>query len=174
MSKFIKLFGSFYNVGNQTTGEFVIGRFGISERNYHMVNYGFFQEIIIREIGGKGGFGRAVKEEGKKRSRHLPYSKDACRTLSGQRIGTLKRKSRIINLKAKIEALNQDQKLLKEAKKRSNEEKETSILRERDSIIKDTMKSAVAFAKEVSKPTHTDEGGPFNNDILSELDKEGL
>ena len=101
--------------------------------------------LCLRIQGGHGGFGRAMKQEGERRSRRLPLHKDSCRTLSGQRIGTLKARKRVLELREQIEILEKKRAEAKEIKRRSNTQKEQANVQQKEHEIQETVGKAFDF-----------------------------
>ena len=141
----LKFENNFFNIKNENLNSFIKKTFKLKKKEYIFIKKPFFLELKILLIGGKGGFGRAMKQDGEKRSRKLPPHKDACRTLSGHRIGYLKAKKRIIDLKEKIKIIQEKKELEKEIKNKSNLEKEKKLLEEQHNKIKESVISAITF-----------------------------
>ena len=129
-----------------------------------------FIEIRFRNLGGKGGFGRALKQEGERRSRKLPHFKDSCRTLSGKRIGTIKAKKRIQQLKKLIKEKEEKVKEKNEMRRRSNAEKETKLLEEREKEASKNVQESIQYA--ISNPTKPKQIS--SNSLADSIDLDGL
>ena len=106
--------------------------------------------LCLRVQGGHAGFGRAMKQEGERRSRRLPLHKDACRTLSGQRIGALKARRRILELREQIAILEKKRAEAKEIKRRSNTKKEQANVEKKEQEIQETVVKAFMFGSKIN------------------------
>jgi len=95
-------------------------RFGVAKSEFWVSGHIPCLHVHLRLRGGKGGFGRAMRQEGERRSKRLPPHKDACRTLSGKRIGTLKAKRRVQHLREQIKELEKKRSEIKALKRKSN------------------------------------------------------
>ena len=165
-----RIFNRVFAISNEREIHEMVKRvYRISEEHY--IVKGSFPTffVSIKCLGGKGGFGRALKQEGERRSRRLPHFKDSCRTLSGKRIGVLKAKRRIEVLKQKISEKELERKEREEAKKKSNVTKETQILEEKEikasKAVQESVKFAIQHKAEIEKPKNF---VPFDIDEIFE------
>lgn len=171
----IKIFGQIYSIDNPLNiNQFLLQKFNISSNMYDIVQTGEISEIRILSLGGKGGFGRAIKREGERRSRRLPRFKDSCRTLGGKRIGVLKARKRIEELKQKIEEKENLKNLNRELRMKSNKDKELELLQERESDAKESVARSIQFAIEnvpKERPVIKEESVFTNIDLGDILDE---
>jgi hypothetical protein len=119
-------------------------RFGVSSSDFWVSGATPHLTIHLRLRGGKGGFGQAMRQEGERRSRRLPPHKDACRTLSGKRIGTLKATRRIRHLREQIKEMQSQRQELKALKQGSNAAHEREAIEERQHELGREVSEAVA------------------------------
>lgn len=115
--------------------------------------------------GGKGGFGRAMKQEGERRSRRLPLHKDSCRTISGKRIGSLKAKHRIRELREKIKQLEQKRAEEKADKRQSSLSKELELIEQKQHDMSQTIRDAVEKGLESTPTTASTTSGVCDSDF---------
>ncbi|EAY21655.1 hypothetical protein TVAG_014220 [Trichomonas vaginalis G3] len=174
-----RLFNKYFSYDStRDIGQILLERFSISPNSYYTINNHGIIEIRFRCNGGKGNFGRAIKREGERRSRRLPRFKDSCRTLGGKRIGTLKAKKRIEELKQKIEERENIKNANKELRLKTNKEKEIQLLTERENDTKEMVVKSMEFAFENKLPERQSvkEENVFTNinidDILDESDSD--
>jgi hypothetical protein len=150
---------SFWVQSTENVPELLLTRFGIAEKEYWFSG----NEVHLRLCGGKGGFGRAMRQEGERRSRKLPPHKDACRTLSGKRIAALKAKKRIQSLKTQIELMERNRDQVKSMNRQSNVERELEIIDQKQQDIGEGLQKAVAEGitrtgqKDDARPTTVDD-----------------
>jgi hypothetical protein len=85
-----------------------------------------------------------MRQEGERRSRRLPPHKDACRTLSGKRIGVLKAKRRVQHLREQIKEMQTERAKLKALKRRTNAAHELAVIEERQHQLGNEVSDAVA------------------------------
>ena len=165
---FLKFFGKIYVISDETQiCEFIFNNFKLQKLEY-------FSEFLTPNIieirikceGGKGGFGRALKQEGERRSRRLPHFKDSCRTLSGKRIGVIKAKRRIAQLKNQIKETEKKVKEQQENKRKSNIEKEHKLLEEKEKEVMKSAQETVQYI--VQNPAKSKE--VKNNSLAQSLD----
>ena len=148
---------------------FVINKFGLSPEQFYLKGGSAFLKVCPRIVGGKGGFGRAMLQEGRRRSRRLPEHKDACLTLSGKRVGQVRAKQRIRELKPKIKELKERLAEQKAVRKRSNKEKEMEKLENQEVEIRDAVYQAVEIG--ISKLSTNEEQNTKpdeNNKIIAQ------
>ena len=126
---------------------FAESELGLSHDDYWISGSQSILRINLRLRGGKGGFGRAMRQEGERRSRRLPPNKDSCRTLSGRRIGFLKAKRRVVELKAKIKEMEAKREEMKAIRRRTNAEKEMEEIEKREQAINETIRNAVDYSE---------------------------
>jgi hypothetical protein len=149
--------GRGFLVSQADIDSFAFERFGLSDDDFWISGSGFCREINLRLAGGKGGFGRAMRQEGERRSRKLPPHKDACRTLSGKRIGSLKAKRRIAVLRSQIEDFENQRREVLALRHRSNVEKELELIEQRQHDLGQSVQEAVAAGIVKSAETPTDQ-----------------
>ena len=100
-------------------------------------------QVNLKLRGGKGGFGRAMKQEGERRSRRLPLHKDACRTVSGKRIGSLKAKRRVRELREKIRGLQEKRAEDKANRRQASLNKELEAIEQQQHEMTDSIRASV-------------------------------
>lgn len=127
---------------------YVIRQFGLNEIDFFFTGQLPFLHLSLRLRGGKGGFGRAMLQEGQRRSRRLPEHKDSCRTLSGKRIGYIKAKRRVVELRAKIKELEEKKAEEKAIIKRTNKARELENIEKKEIQIGESISNAVKFGIE--------------------------
>ncbi|KAK8894081.1 hypothetical protein M9Y10_022513 [Tritrichomonas musculus] len=149
MSKlFLSFQGKTYILSQEESlnpSEYVAKKFGFSKDEFFFSGQSPFLHLSLRLDGGKGGFGRAMLQEGQRRSRRLPEHKDACRTLSGKRIGFIKAKRRVVELRAKIKELEEKKAEEKATIRRTNKVKELENIQNKEIQINESISSAVRF-----------------------------
>jgi hypothetical protein len=119
---------------------YLLTHFGISGCDFWLSG----NSVNLRLLGGgKGGFGRAMRQEGERRSRRLPPFKDACRTLSGKRIGLLKAKQKLQRLRERIVEMEQNRTDLQALKTRSNVHHEIEVIEQKQADIAEELRKAV-------------------------------
>ncbi|KAH0797577.1 uncharacterized protein GO595_009680 [Histomonas meleagridis] len=89
-----------------------------------------------------------MRQEGERRSRRLPPNKDSCRTLSGRRIGFLKAKRRVVELKAKIKEMEAKREEMKAIRRRTNAQKEMEEIEQREQKISESIREAVEYSQQ--------------------------
>lgn len=125
--------------------DYVSKQFGLNKDDFFFSGQAPFLRLSLRLNGGKGGFGRAMLQEGQRRSRRLPERKDACRTLSGKRIGYMLAKRRVVELRAKIKELEEKKAEEKAAVKRTNKQKELENIENKEIQINESISNAVKY-----------------------------
>lgn len=149
---------------------YVVRQFGLSESDFFFSGQLPFLRLSLRLLGGKGGFGRAMMQEGQRRSRRLPEHKDACRTLSGKRIGFMKAKRRVVELRAKIKELEEKKAEEKAAIKRTNKQKELENIENKEIQIGESILNAVKYGIENVSENKENEEEPKVNEIDSDFE----
>ena len=167
----VKIFEKIHYIQNESDISAFLEMKFKSTKNYY-INYlsSNFVEIRFKSLGGKGGFGRALKQEGERRSRKLPHFKDSCRTLSGKRIGTLKAKKRVQQIKKLIKEREDKAKEKLENKRKSNIDKETKLLEEREKEATKNVQESIQYA--IKNPTKQKEA--TSNSLADSIDLDGL
>lgn len=121
--------------------------YGIDPKDYFISENDFSYRVYFRLRGGKGGFGRSIKQDGERRSRRLPPNKDSCRTLSGKRIGFLKAKRRTIELTEKINQMKKKREEMKAIRKRTNIQKDLEEIEMKQKEMNETIQETINFAE---------------------------
>lgn len=130
---------------------YISEKYDLEEGLFWISGHGVSFDVNLRLFGGKGGFGRAMKQEGERLSKRLPHHKDSCRTITGKRIGSLKARKKIRELRAKIKELEEERAARKKQMQSSQAAKEMELLEKEEHELSTSMEEAVAKGLEISK-----------------------
>ncbi|OHT01438.1 hypothetical protein TRFO_31763 [Tritrichomonas foetus] len=151
MNNFLTFQGKVYVLSEDEASnpcEYVSSKFGLPSNSFFFIGKLPMLHLSLKLRGGKGGFGRAMIQEGERRSKRLPEHKDACRTLSGRRIGHLKAKRRVVELRSKLAQLQKERAEQKEIIRRTNRQRELENIEKKEIEIGDSISKAVHFGLE--------------------------
>lgn len=156
-----------FNEEETDVNDFISSTIGLKPEDYWISGNNFLYIVHLRLCGGKGGFGRAMKQEGERRSRRLPFHHDNCRTLSGRRIGSIRAKKKVDKLRNQIKELEKKRAEMKAIQKRENAEKELEKLENTEQEAESDVHDAVKFAfqhqqKKQAEDTDQDSLLPIN------------
>lgn len=144
--------------------DFVSEKYNIEKDLFWISGNGVTYDVNLRMLGGKGGFGRAMKQEGERLSKRLPHHKDFCRTITGKKIGVLKAKKKVRELQAKIKELEEQRAEKKRQMKSSQAAKDLEKLESQEHELTSVMQDAVAKGLEVIKVEETNNRQPCVDD----------
>lgn len=146
-----------FNEAETDVNDFISNTIGFKQEDYWISGNNGLYFVHLRLCGGKGGFGRAMKQEGERRSRRLPFHRDNCRTSSGRRIGTIRAEKKVVQLQNQINELEEKRAEMKVTQKRANEEKELEKLEKAGNEIEQEAYDAVKFAFQNQIKSQTEE-----------------
>ena len=172
MPSFLSFQGRTYSLSADESadlGAYISKKFGLSSSDYFFISKLPFVRISLRLRGGKGGFGRAMIQDGERRSKRLPKYKDSCRTLSGHRVGYLKAKRNVVELRKKIKEMEAKRAEAKAILQRTNKQKELDNIEKKEMEIGESISKAVStgFINNQAKDVNRSE---ISKPILNESD----
>lgn len=96
-----------FNEAENDVNDFISNTIGLRPEDYWVSGNKGLYIVHLRLCGGKGGFGRAMKQEGERRSRRLQSHRDNSRTSSGRRIRNIRAKKKAAQIRNYIKSLEE-------------------------------------------------------------------